>query len=148
MRDQQRQGPTELKQISEVRSRLNTLVNRVYRYEAWVAVEKSGIPVAALVSAADLDRLNRLDQERAERFAVIDEMRQAFAGVPQDEIEREAARSIAGVRAEMAAEREQRAASGRCSARFSTPLPLCRLSPRHRARSLNCPLVGKRGAFA
>jgi prevent-host-death family protein len=86
--------------ISDVRGQLNSLVNRVYRHEARVIVEKSGIPVAGIVSADDLARLDRLDQERAERFAVIDEMRAAFQGVPAEEIEREADRSLAEVRAE------------------------------------------------
>lgn len=95
--------------ISEVRGQLNVLVNRVYRKETRVLVEKSGIPVAGLVSAEDLRRLDQLDRERAERFGVIDEMRQVFAGVPEEEIERETDRALAQVRAEMRAEREQAA---------------------------------------
>jgi len=98
---------TETMKISDVRSHLNTLVNRVYRKETRVVVEKSGIPVAAIVSLEDLERLERLDRERAARFAIIDEFRKAFAGVPDEELEREAARAVAEARAEMRAEREQ-----------------------------------------
>ncbi len=102
----ERQPVTETMKISEVRGQLNTLVNRVYRKETRVLVEKSGIPVAALVSTDDLQRLNQLDAEREVDFAVIDEMRTAFKDVPPEEIEREAARALAEVRAEIRAERD------------------------------------------
>jgi len=50
--------------ISEVKQQFNRLVNQVYRRETRVMVEKSGIPVAGIVSAEDLERLDRLDRER------------------------------------------------------------------------------------
>lgn len=96
--------------VSDVRQNLGELLNSVFRREARVLVEKSGIPVAGIVSAEDLNRLDRLDRERAERFQVIDEMRAAFQDVPLAEIEREAARSLAEVRAERHAERDREAA--------------------------------------
>lgn len=96
---------TETMKISDVKQRLNRLVNQVYRRETRIVIEKSGIPVAALVSADDLRRLERLDQERAERFKVIDEMRDAFKDVPPEEIERAAAEAVAEVRAERRRER-------------------------------------------
>ncbi len=105
MREQQ--PATQTMKISEVRGQLNTLVNRVYRKETRVLVGESGIPVAPIVSTEDLKRLDRLDRERAERFSVIDEVRQAFAGVPDEEIERETDRALTAVRAEMRAERNQ-----------------------------------------
>ncbi len=102
-----RQQPaTETMKISEVRGQLNTLVNRVYRKETRVLVEKSGIPVAAIVSTEDLKRLDQLDAEREADFAVVDELREAFKDVPPEELEREAERAIAEVRAEMRAERD------------------------------------------
>ena len=55
------------------------------------------------------ERLARFDEQREKRFAVVDRMRAAFADVPTEEIEREAARAVADVRAEMAAERKARA---------------------------------------
>lgn len=45
-------------------------------------------------------------------FAVIDRMRAAFADVSDEEIERETAKAIAEVRAEMAAERAREAGLG------------------------------------
>ena len=85
---------TQSMAISTVRTQLNTLVNSVYRNETRVLVEKSGIPVAAIVSPADLERLARLDREQPDPFAVIDEIRQAFAGVLDEEIERETDRIL------------------------------------------------------
>ncbi len=61
-------------------------------------VEKSGIPVAANISADELTHFVQLEREREERFAVIDHLREAFKDIPPEEIEREAERSVAEVR--------------------------------------------------
>lgn len=95
--------------ISAVRSELNTLVNRVYRRETRVVVEKSGIPVAAIVSTDDLERLNALDEQDRQARAVLQSMRDPFKDVDQDEIEREANRAVSEVRAEILAERKHTA---------------------------------------
>lgn len=61
--------------------------------------------------ADDSTAAKRLDQEQRDRehdFAVIDRMAAAFADVPFDEIEAEAAKALAEVRAEMAAEARAR----------------------------------------
>lgn len=89
--------------ISDVKQQLNSLVNRVYRKETRVLVEKSGIPVAGLVSADDLRRLDRLDRERQERYKALYEFAAGFADQTPEEIERETARAIAEVRAEQRA---------------------------------------------
>jgi prevent-host-death family protein len=89
---------TQTIKISEVKNTLSRLINQVYRKETRVLVEKSGIPVAAIISADDLQRFAQLEREREERFAVIDRMREAFKDVPPEEIEREAARSVAAAR--------------------------------------------------
>ena len=93
------QPMTETMKISEVKQQFNRLVNRVYRHETRVMVEKSGIPVAGIVSAEDLRRLDRLDHERADRFKILEEFGEAFEDVPADELEREVARALAAVRA-------------------------------------------------
>lgn len=105
MREQQ--AKTQPIKAADVRQQFASIINRVARKEARAVAEKSGIPVAGIVSADDLRRLDQLDQERAERFNVIDEMRASFRDVPAEEIEREAERTLAEVRAEMRAEREQ-----------------------------------------
>lgn len=104
------QPTTQTMKASDAREHFASVLKSVFRRETRVVVEKSGIPVAAIVSAEDLERLDRLDRERAERFKVIDEMRAAFAGVPPEEIEREAERSVAEARAELRAEQERSAA--------------------------------------
>jgi prevent-host-death family protein len=101
------QPMTQTMKISEVKQQLNRLVNQVYRRETRVMVEKSGIPVAGIVSAEDLRRLDQLDRERAERFNVLEEFGEAFKDVPVEELEREVARALAEVRAERRAQHEQ-----------------------------------------
>jgi hypothetical protein len=59
---------------------------RLGRNETRVLLEDRGTPVAAIVSADDLRRLDQLDDERSPSFAVIDEMRAAFRDVPAEEI--------------------------------------------------------------
>jgi prevent-host-death family protein len=106
MREQQ--PMTQTMKLSDVRSQFSRLVNGVYRRETRVLVEKSGIPVAGIVSAEDLKRLDQLDKEREANFAVLDEVRAVFKDVPPEELEREAARALTEVREEMRAEREER----------------------------------------
>ena len=101
------QPTTQTMKISEVKQQLNRLVNQVYRCETRVMVEKSGIPVAGIVSAEDLRRLDRLDRERAERFKILEEFGEAFKDVPAEELEQEVARALAEVRAERRAQHEQ-----------------------------------------
>jgi prevent-host-death family protein len=84
---------------SDARQKFASVLNRVYRRESRVLVEKSGIPVAAIVSPDDLRRLEQLDKQREANFAIIEKMRKAFEGVPPEEIERETDRAIAAVRA-------------------------------------------------
>jgi hypothetical protein len=57
-------------------------------------VEKSGIPVAAIVSADDLERLTRLETERAEHFTALDRIREAFSDVPDEELAAEVASAV------------------------------------------------------
>ena len=90
---------TQTMKISDVKNQLSSVVNKVYRNETRVLVEKSGIPVAAIISADDLKRFAQLEREREQRFAVIDRAREAFAGVPFEEIEAETDRIIARNRA-------------------------------------------------
>ena len=80
------------------RQRFASVINRVARNQTRVVVEKSGVPVAGIVSPDDLDRL---DRERTERFAVIDEMCAAFRDIPAEEFERGAERTLAEVRADI-----------------------------------------------
>lgn len=101
------QPVTQTLNVSETRKQFSTLVNKVTRGEARVLVEKSGAPVAAIVSADDLHWLEEWDAQRERDFAILEEVGNAFKDVPAEEIEREVAKALAEVRAEMRAEREQ-----------------------------------------
>lgn len=74
--------------MSEAERNLDALAGRVSRGNARVLVEKAGVPVAGLVSAEDLKRLDRLDREGAKRSRVIDEARAAFGDVSPDKTDR------------------------------------------------------------
>ena len=89
---------TQTVNSSELNNTLSSLIDAVARQETRVVVEKNGTPVAVLVSAEDLERLSRFEREREERFSVIDRMREAFADVSSEEIEREAERTVAEAR--------------------------------------------------
>ncbi len=90
--------PTQKIPISKVKNSLSGLIETVSREETRILIEKNGAPVAALVSVDDLDRLSQWEREREARFSVIDRMREAFADVPPEEIEREAERTVAEAR--------------------------------------------------
>jgi antitoxin (DNA-binding transcriptional repressor) of toxin-antitoxin stability system len=99
--DMRKQQPvTQAINVSDVRKNLGEILNQIFRRETRVLVMKSGIPVAGIVSGENFRRLERLDQERAERFRVIDEMRATIHDVPAEEVKQEAARSLAAMRAE------------------------------------------------
>ncbi len=97
--------------VAEARKDFSQLLTRVYRKETRVVVEKSGIPVAAIVSADDLERLQWLDAERERGFQAMERISQAFADVPVDELERRVAEALeqarAGRRAEVQAAASQ-----------------------------------------
>jgi prevent-host-death family protein len=95
----EREPLTQTMKASDARQNFSQVLNQVFRRETRVLVEKSGIPVAAIVSAADLDRLTRIDEQRKRDFAVLDEMRDAFRNEKTEDIEREITRAIREVRA-------------------------------------------------
>ena len=98
--------PTETIEVADAEQRFGEILNRVAHSQERVLVEQDGTPVAAIVSAEDLDRLTQLDAERADDFAIFDEIGAAFADVDPEEIERETVKALAAVRAELRAERE------------------------------------------
>jgi prevent-host-death family protein len=95
------QGPvTQTMKATEARAQWSRLLNSVFRRKIRVIVEKSGVPVAAIVSAQDLERWQRLEADRDRRFRALDESQAAFRGLPDDEVEREVDRALAEVREE------------------------------------------------
>src|SRR5437764_94312 len=90
----------QIMNVSDVRANLSDVVNNVYRKNNRIIVEKSGIPVAAIVSPDDLERLASMEAQREARFQVLEEIGVAFKDVPLEEIEREVAKALSEVREE------------------------------------------------
>jgi prevent-host-death family protein len=101
----QQEPMTQTMKISVVKNTLSSLVNKVYRKETRILVEKAGIPVAALVSTDDLRRLNQLDRERDQTTRALERFSAAFADVPVEELEAKIDQIIAEGRANDGAER-------------------------------------------
>jgi prevent-host-death family protein len=89
---------TQTINASTARQEWSKILNKVFREETRIVVEKSGIPVAAIISAEDLKRLDRLEKERSDRFRVLDEIKAAFRDIPESEIENEVDQALTRVR--------------------------------------------------
>ena len=89
---------TQTINASTARQEWSKILNKVFREETRIVVEKSGIPVAAIISAEDLKRLDQLEKERADRFRILDEVKAAFRDIPGAEIEHEADQALTRVR--------------------------------------------------
>ncbi len=94
---------TQAMKASEVRMQWGKLLTKVFTNQTRVVVEKSGIPVAAVISVDDLKRLTQLEKQRNERFKALDRMRDAFKDVPPKEAEREINRAITQIRSKTSA---------------------------------------------
>lgn len=91
---------TQVMKASDVRAQWSQLLNKVFRNKTRVVVEKSGIPVAAVISAEDLQRYTQMEEQRAKRFEVLDRIGEAFKDVPEKELNRQVKKAIGEVRAE------------------------------------------------
>jgi prevent-host-death family protein len=101
------EATTKTTNLSDAANRLADLLGEVGSGKTRVLIEDAGVLVAAIVPVADVARLVQLDRDRAERFTIVDELREAFQGVSAEEIERETDRIIARLRAEDAARRAE-----------------------------------------
>ena len=89
---------TQTLKASDVRSNWSQLINQVFRGETEVVVEKSGIPVAAIVSAQDFQKLQKIRRQRLKDFTLLDSMRSAFKDQSSEQIETAVTQSISRVR--------------------------------------------------
>jgi hypothetical protein len=83
--------------ISEAKSHLSTVVNDVFRRETRILVEKSGIAVSVILATSDLERLDRLDRQCAERTAPLEAFGAVLADVPAAEPQRDVNRIVTRV---------------------------------------------------
>lgn len=84
---------TETMSISQVRKELASALDRVRSGEERIVVEKSGIPVGALVSLDALEVIRRQEKELDRMWASVNSIREAFKDVPIEEIEEELAQA-------------------------------------------------------
>jgi antitoxin (DNA-binding transcriptional repressor) of toxin-antitoxin stability system len=85
--------------VAQLTQELSALLPEVGRGDTRVIVEEGGAPLAALVSLEDLRHLRTWDERRSRQFAILDEIRAAFADVPDEELEREVDRAFQEARA-------------------------------------------------
>jgi prevent-host-death family protein len=100
---------TQIMNSSAVRDDWSQVLNQVFRKETRVVVEKSGIPVAAIVSADDLESLKRLEQQRERGFRAMERISRAFADVPVEELERQVDIAVGQAREEKRAQEREHA---------------------------------------
>ena len=103
--------PTEtVMKLTDTKQQLSKVINRVARGETRVVVEKSGLPVAVIISTEEYQRFKEREEARMARFEEIREtfakISDAFADVPPDELEREITKARDEARATLRAERE------------------------------------------
>jgi prevent-host-death family protein len=96
----EREPMTQIIKASDARAQWSQILNSVFRRQTRVIVEKSGIPVAAIVSAQDLERLNQLDAQRKRDLAILDASQAAFQDIPEDELEHQVTAAVRADRAE------------------------------------------------
>jgi prevent-host-death family protein len=92
---------TQTIKASEARQQFSRVLNQVFRKETRVIVEKSGIPVAVIVSTDDFNSLKQLEEaQREEDFKALDATRKALKDVSDIEIEREVVKALRQVRSQ------------------------------------------------
>jgi prevent-host-death family protein len=91
---------TQTVDLAQAREQFDALVDRVATGRTRVVVQDHGRTVAALISEADLERLEALDRRAAEGFRAIEEIWARNADIDPEEAERDIAEAIAEVRAE------------------------------------------------
>lgn len=89
---------TQVIKASEARQQWSQLLNKVFRDQTRIIVEKSGIPVAAVISAEDLGRFIKLEEQREKDFTILDEIGEKFKNVPTQEIEQQVSKALTQVR--------------------------------------------------
>ena len=101
----EREPVTKTMKASEARQQFSQAINQVFRGETRVLVEKSGIPVAAIISARDLEQLRIAERQRSQDFAALNPSWRAFEGVSPAEVEREVPKAVTAARRKIRAER-------------------------------------------
>lgn len=91
--------------LGDARDNLSGVVNDVAEGKSPVVVEKSGLPVVAVISLEEYRRFKASEDEKNRAWNAIARISEAFSDIPLDELDAEVERAVAEVRAEMRAER-------------------------------------------
>lgn len=90
-----KQRTTETMNVSESRKQYSELLNRVYRGEEQIIIEKNGIPLAAIVPLSVVRDAEARQRQRERARSSLREVQAALAHVPEDELEREIEKALA-----------------------------------------------------
>lgn len=90
--------PTETISVSEMRKDLANTLRRVEEGEVRYVVERAGRTVGVLVSERDLTAIQTREQQRADAWAALREMRKGFVDVPPDELQAEIDKAVREVK--------------------------------------------------
>jgi prevent-host-death family protein len=96
---------TQTMNATQVRQQWSKILSDVYADKTRVVVEKSGIPVAGVVSVRDLRRLRQLDEQQAVDLKLLEDFSDAFKDVPEAELEREVAKAVQEARKDIRREK-------------------------------------------
>jgi prevent-host-death family protein len=80
--------------LSDTKQQFSSVINRVAKGEANIIVEKSGLPVAVIVSMDEYQSSQAAAEARRARFDRIAQISKAFADVPTSELEEEIAKAV------------------------------------------------------
>jgi prevent-host-death family protein len=80
--------------LSEAGKHFERLVREVQHPGVRVVVHEGERPTAAIVSAEDLERLERLDEQRESGFQTMERISRSFEDVPLDELEQRVAEAV------------------------------------------------------
>jgi prevent-host-death family protein len=79
----------------EARTQFGQILKDVQSGQVRVLVEKSGVPMAGIISAQEFQQLIT---EREARFAVVDRIRRRLPSVPERELQRDVREALKQVR--------------------------------------------------
>lgn len=86
--------------VSDARKRFAETLNRVRETDARIVVEKSGIPVAAVVPLSVLHDAEEREQRRQDAISALRQAQAGFADVSEEEAEREIAKALDEIKQE------------------------------------------------
>lgn len=79
----------------EARVHLGEIMKRSFKNGECFIVEKAGIPMIAILNAAEY---TRLIQEREEQFKIFEKIRLKVPDMPAEEVEKDASKAIKAIR--------------------------------------------------